>query len=227
MPAAFVKSAKGTSTSSSVAWAFGSATTSGNLIVGIFASDDYNGTPDSGWTQSAEMEQQAWHGSYIWWRISTGETTPQAYTIGSATNSAWVLLEFSGVDATPYDTSQGVIANTYSEDSLTMDPVTPTTGGRLLVAAITGSHTADISATSISGWTNSFTGVDSIGSGGTGTNDCAGAAYRLVTGDGSTTYATAATYGAGNGMGSRGALIISFIEAAGGGGGVSTAWLRA
>jgi hypothetical protein len=42
MALAFVKSASGTSGSSTVAWAFGSATTAGNLIVGMIVADDYN-----------------------------------------------------------------------------------------------------------------------------------------------------------------------------------------
>jgi hypothetical protein len=216
MAIAFVKSAKGSAATSSVAWGFGSATTSGNLIVGAIAADDYNGTPTTGWTQSAEMEQQAFHGGYIWWRISTGETNPQAYTIGSATNSAWILAEFSGIDATPYDTSQGVFTNT-SGGTYSTDVITPTTGERLLVAMLGASDDQNMSTFTVGSWTNSFTGIDSSGSGGgAGTNDLLGLAYRLVTGDGVTTFSTAGTY-SDSGAQSRSALIIAFKAAAVGG----------
>lgn len=215
MAIALVKSNKGTSTSSSVSWAFGSATTSGNLIVGMFAADDYNGTPTSGWTQSSEMEQQTFHGGYLWWRISTGETNLQAYTIASATNSAWIVAEFSGVDSSPYDTSQGISTGT-GGSSYTTDTITPSTGNRVLVAMIGASGAEDMSDNTMSNWTNSFTQVDTIGSAGSGTNDSIGVAYRLVTGNGSTTFSTGADIG-GGGSQSRSALIISFKESAGGG----------
>jgi hypothetical protein len=110
MALAFVKSAKGTSALATTSPAFATATTSGNLVVLGFASDDYNGTVSTGWTQSSEMEQQTFHGGYLWWCISTGQTTMPNYVIGSATSSSWVLAEFSGNDATPYDTSEGQFA---------------------------------------------------------------------------------------------------------------------
>jgi hypothetical protein len=211
MAIAFVKSAKGTSASATVSWGFGSATTSGNLIVGAFAADDYNGSPDSGWTQSTGMEQQTFHGGYVWWRISTGETSPQAYTIGSATNSAWMLAEFSGVDGTPYDVSNGQSEGN-GGSQYTTPAITPTTGGRVLVAMIGGSLTDDLSVQSVGTWINSFTSIDSSGSNGTGTNDIVGLAYRLVTGDGSTTYSSGADYS--TGVQSHSGLIISFKEGA-------------
>jgi hypothetical protein len=133
MAIALVKSAKGTSSVATTTAAFGSATTSGNLIVLAFSSDDYNGTPDTGWTQSSEMEQQTFHGGYVWWRISTGQTSFQ-YTIGSATVSSWVLMEFSGCDSAPYDTSQGVCVAA-GGGTYTTDPITPSTGNRLQVGA--------------------------------------------------------------------------------------------
>jgi hypothetical protein len=105
MAIALVQSAKGTGTTAIVNPSFSVAPTNGNLIVLAFAADDYNGTPNTGWTQSAEMEQQTFHGGYLWWRISTGANPPGGYTIGSATVSAWVLMEFSGADASPYDIS--------------------------------------------------------------------------------------------------------------------------
>src|SRR4029077_3049492 len=110
MAIALVKSAKGLSALATTAPSFGSATTSGNLIVLAFTSDAYNTTPDAGWTESTGMEQSANHGGYIWWRISAGETSFQ-YTIGGAFNTAWVLQEFSGAAASPYDISAGQFSN--------------------------------------------------------------------------------------------------------------------
>jgi hypothetical protein len=209
MALAFVKSAKGVSATAITTPAFGSATTAGNLIVLAFASDDYNGTPDTGWTQSAEMEQQTFHGGYIWWRISTGETTLQTYTIGSATQSAWVAAEFSGNDAAPYDTSQGQFVAT-SGASYTTDIIVPSVGQRLLVAAICGSLPAN--QTGVLGtWLNSFTSIDSQGTIAGATDDIVGLAYRIVTGDGSTSFSTGASYTVGV-QDSRSGLIISFKE---------------
>jgi hypothetical protein len=72
-----------------------------------FASDDYNGSPDTGWTESTGMEQQTFHGGYKWWRVAVDATNSFTYTIGSATESAWVIEEWSGLSATPYDISAG------------------------------------------------------------------------------------------------------------------------
>src|SRR5687768_3451059 len=211
MAVALVKSAKGSSALATTTASFASATTAGNLIVLAFASDDYNGTPGAGWTQSTGMEQQTFHGGYVWWRISTGETSFQ-YTIGSATNSAWVIAEFSGVDATPYDVSNGQFVQT-SSASYTTPSITPSTGNRLLVAMMGGSvgGSTDLSGYSWGSWLNSFTHIDSRGSNGGGTNDLVGIAYRTVTGDGSTGYSSGAT--ATGVLQSRSGLIISFKEA--------------
>lgn len=213
MAVALVKSAKGTSALATTTASFASATTAGNLIVLGFAADDYNGTPGAGWTQSTGMEQQTFHGGYLWWRISTGETN-FSYTIGSATNSAWVIAEFSGVDATPYDISAGNLQNSSSAASYSTPSITPSTGNRLLVGFLGASEPTNLSAYSWSSWLNSFTGIDSIGSGGGGTNDLAGLAYRAVTGNGSTGYSTGATPS--GFTQTRSGLIISFKEAAGG-----------
>lgn len=213
MAIALVKSAKSTSALATVSVGFASPTTAGNIIVLAFASDDYNGTPPSGWNESSEMEQQGFHGAYLWWRISAGETNFTAYTIGSATNSSWLLAEFSGVSASPYDTSQGVIQNTGSSDTLPTDPITPAAGNVVLVALLGGSGAGSQTTNGVSGWTNSFSSIDTIGSGGAGSNTVIGVGYRLVTGDGVTTFSTAGVYAASSQ--SRSALIIALKEATG------------
>ena len=209
MALALVQANEGVSALATTTASFSIAPTSGNLVVLAFASDDYNGTPNTGWTQSAEMEQQTFHGGYIWWRISDGSNSLQ-YTIGSATVSAWVLAEFSGHDATPYDISEGTFIQS-SDLTMTTANITPTTGERLLVAMIGGSSTANLSADSIS-YNNSFTHINSIGTSAGATNDIVGLAYRLVTGNGSTTFNTTGTY-SGGAVQARTALVISFKEA--------------
>ncbi|WP_156908459.1 hypothetical protein [Bradyrhizobium murdochi] len=207
-----VQKAKGVGTTATVDCSFPSATTSGNLIVLAFASNDYNGSPGAGWFQQTGMEQQTFHGGYLWFRISAGETT-FSYTIGSATNSAWVITEWSGVDASPYDTSAGQFEQTTTE-TYTTPAITPSTGDHVLFAMMGGSlgGGADLTANSWGTWLNSFTAIDSQGSGGSGTNDLVGLAYRLVAGDGSTTYSSGAT--ADIVLQSKSGLIISFKAAA-------------
>lgn len=214
MAIALVKSATGTSATATTSPAFGSATTTGNLVVLGFASDDYNGTPDTGWTQSANMEIQGFHGGYIWWRISAGETS-FSYTIASAVSSAWVLAEFSGCDAAPYDTSTSSFANT-SGTNWPTTTITPSTGNRVVVVMVGGSLTTTL-AGNYDAWTNSFTAIDSGGNSTGTTKDCCGLAYRLVVGDGSTTFSTTGDYTGANTCQSRSGLLISFKEAAGGG----------
>lgn len=210
MVASLVRSVEGVSSLATTTCAFPTATAAGNLIVLRFAADDYNGTPNAGWQQSSEMEQQTFHGSYLWWRISTGETSFQ-YTIGSASVSAWVIEEWSGIDATPYDVSGGQFIQT-STNNYTTKAIVPSTGPRVLMASMGGSlGSANLSAQSWGTWLNSFTGGDSIGTSAGATNDIVGAAYRRVTGDGVTSFSTGATCT--NILQSRSGLIIAFKEA--------------
>ena len=213
MAIALVQQAEGVSSTATTNPSFSSAPTSGNLVVLCFAADDYNGTPNSGWTQSTGMEQQTYHGGYVWWRISDGSNPPGGYTIGSASVSAWILTEWSGVDATPYDISAGQFQQT-STNSYTTPSITPTSGDRLLLAMIGGSVAADQNAESIGSWTNSFTAIDYIGTSAGSTDDIVGCAYRLVTANGSTGYSTGATFS--RVEQSKSGLIIAFKAASGG-----------
>ena len=212
MAIALVQSNSGTSASATVNPSFSVAPTNGNLVVLCFASDDYNGTPNTGWTQSSEMEQQVNHGGYVWWRISTGANPPGSYTIGSATNSAWILMEFSGVDASPYDVSEGQSVNFPGSSNYSTPSATPTSGNRLLVAMIGAGANTSMATYTTSGWTNSFTKVRDIGSAGAGTNDAVSTAYRLVTANGSTAYTTTTTWS--SAPQSSSGLIIAFKEGA-------------
>jgi hypothetical protein len=207
-----VQSNEGTSTLATTSPTFASTPTAGNLIILKFASDDYNATPNTGWTQSTGMEQQTFHGGYIWWQISTG-AQPPSYTIGSATNSAWILEEWSGNDPSPYDTSNGTFAQSSGLTQAT-PTITPSAGERLLCVAMGGSlASTNVSAVTVS-WSNSFTTIRDTGNSTTsGTSDWIGAGYRLVTGDGATGYTTTGTISGITPYQSRSGLIISFKAA--------------
>ena len=214
MAIALVKSNQGTATATTaVTPAFGTATTSGNLIVLSFSADNVISGVGTGWTQSANMSQVGNNASHIWWRISTGQTSFPNITYGSNANVAWVIAEFSGVDAAPYDVSTGQQTATTAVN-YTTPTCTPTTGNRLLVAAILGS-TANLNLSGpYTSWLNSFTSITAVGTNAVAGDDvCAGFAYRLVTGNGSTTFTSGATYP--DFCSGRGGLIIAFKEAAG------------
>ena len=221
MALALVKNATGTSLTATTTATFSTAPTSGNLIVMTMSTDAYNGTPDAGWTQSTGMEQQTYHGGYIWWQISNGANS-FPYTIGAATRSTWVLAEFSGNHATPYDISNGAFQQ-LSGVSLLTPTITPTSGNRLLVTALTANDGQSVSAVTQS-WTNSFTNINVIGAG-TGTvNNCCGMAYQIVAANGSTGYSSTGSFAGVTNTAARCALIISFKEAGAVAGGRAKVW---
>lgn len=216
MAATVVQSAEGTSTLATVTAAFSVTPTNGNVIILAFAADDYNGTPNTGWTQSTGMEQQTYHGGYIWWRIASGGSNSFQYTIGSATNSSWVLLEVSGLDAVPYDISAGQCTNS-SAGSYTTPSITPTSGDRFIVAAMGSSASSGDMSADLTTWLNSFTHIRSSGPvSASGTRDSIGVASRDVTANGSTSYSSGASFPFTKT--SHSGLIIAFKVASGGGG---------
>lgn len=190
MAAALVKSASGVATAITVSPAFGSATTSGNIIVLSFTGDDYNVTVDSGWTEQTGMRQEGFHGCYCWWRTSAGETS-FTYTIATAANSSWVISEWSGLNAAPYDISAGQFVNT-SAALYTTPSITPAAADRLMIVTMGGSSTAlDLSGA----WTlilSSFTEVGHAGNA-AGNRTCVLQASRIVT-PASGSYSSGATY---------------------------------
>lgn len=156
------------------------------------------------------MEQQTFHGGYLWWQVSTG-SQPPSYTVGSAVASAWILAEFTGGAASPYDVSNGTFAQS-TGTTIATPTITPTTGQRLLVAMMGGSLSTSLAATTIS-FSNSFTLIRDIGTAGPGESNNVGLSYRVVTGDGATGYTTTATCN--TTTQSRSGLIASFKEATG------------
>jgi hypothetical protein len=211
MAAALVQSNEGTSALAITSPTFASTPTSGNLVVLYFTSDDYNGTPNTGWTQSTGMEQQTFHGGYIWWQVSTG-AQPPSYTIGSASGSSWVLEEWSGLTSTPYDISNGAFTQTTVLTSGTQatPTITPTSGDRLLLAMMGASNPNDMTAATGS-FNNSFSVGGTSGNNIGATRDWVMSGNRSVTADGVTGYTTTGTVGANSE--SRSGLIIAFKAA--------------
>jgi hypothetical protein len=215
MAIALVQSKTGTSALATTTASFNTTPTNGNLIVLAFAADDYNGTANAGWTESTGMNQEAglFHGGYLWWKVASGGSNSFQYTIGSATGSTWLLMEFSGVAASPYDVSAGTSLNA-SNTTITSSAITPTSGNRLLICANGFSAGGNDLTGSTYSYDNSFTLVDTIGRPSPATDIAA--AYRLVTANGSTSYSTTITLTAGNSPQSASAMAIAFKEAAAG-----------
>lgn len=215
MAFAIVQTNEGIGTTATVTPTFSVAPTSGNLVGLAFGAGDYNGTPNAWATQSTGMEQQAFLGGYFWWQISNGVNS-FPYTVGSAVNSAWVLMEFSGHDASPYDISAGTFANGgIGPPYPNIGPsITPTSGNRLLLAVFvamnSGGENNDIDPDS---WTNSFTLIRTSGSTGSGERHHVTVGYRTVAANGSTAYSTQVSY-SNSSANARVGLIIAFKQAA-------------
>ena len=220
MAIASAQTNEGVSTSATIAVAFGSAPTSGNLItLHVTADATLANLVADGWTASSEMQQIDAHEAALLWRISNGSNSMQ-YRLSGAAPSAWVLAEWSGVDATPYDVSEGQRA-TSSATSYTTASMTPTAGDRLLIAQICGSkygNTGNNLSGDLTTWTNSFTHLRTAGHGTGSPADkmAVGVGYRLVTANGSTAYSSGATFPSYT-ADARSGLIIAFKASTGGG----------
>jgi hypothetical protein len=189
-PLAFVQSAEGATTASNpVGLAFSTAPTAGNLIVLAIAAGAYNYNPDAGWFQAVENRENT--GSYLWWRISDGSnsftftTNPTAYV-------SWVMAEFEGGDQIDATT---VLEGLGGGATATTASVVPSTGERLVIAALGGNQNTDLSG-DVTSWTNGFTHVRTAGHGPTSStqNTIVGMAYKIVTGDDTTGVSTGGTY---------------------------------
>ena len=215
---ALVKSAKGTSTASTTTAAFATAPAVGNLIVMGFATNDYNATPNAGWTQSGGAFDTAdQHGAaHVPRRLSVvaDQRRLQFLPVHDRLADQFGMGAgrlFPGVEASPNDVSAGQKNEGGISTSYTTLPITPPIGNRLLVAGINASlNNPSLAAVTVGGWTNSFTGIDLIGTGGVGTNDLASLAYRVVTSTGATAYSTGATFTPTTSTQSQTGLIISF-----------------
>jgi hypothetical protein len=170
------------------------AATANNQILLVVGADDYANTPPTDFTQHTGCEQETFLGHYLWRSTAAGGETSINYTLGTASPSAWIIAEVSGLDsATPYDTSNGQFAQS-SATSYTTPTITPTAGDRLLVATIGGSLNSAFTS-GMGSWLNSFTEQADVWTVlGSGTRDSIGLAILSVTANGSTGYSSGATW---------------------------------
>lgn len=211
-----------TSLSASIVPTLGVATTAGNTIL-IFANGAGTITTPSGFTsRSPQVNIQ---GLYLFEKLvasGTSADTP-TLTMSGAYNATWQIAEYSGLTA--FDVSSGNNSGQVAGGSKPTPSITPTTGARTLVAfmGVTGSSASITTFASgdPQSWTNSFTGQDSsarLGGGGAGNDSMVGGwAQQLgVTGNGVTTFSTAATFTPTGGTGAPATIIASYTEAAAG-----------
>ncbi len=202
-----------TSTLATTAATWDTPATAGNLLIIVVGADDYNATPPTGFTEQTGCGQERFLGLYLWFKVAAGGEASVNYVIGSAVTSVWATFEYSGTTASPYDISNGVNTDTGGATYAT-PTITPTSGGRLLIAAIGAADPGSLSVT-LDGWTNSFT-ERSDQSSPAGTNRVSvGVADRSVTGDGVTTFDTTATFSDAS-IDGRNSIIIALKETAAG-----------
>jgi hypothetical protein len=190
-------------------------------LVLVVVSDDYKTGDPSGYTLSTGASQQVYLGHYVWWKIAAGGETSVQYTIGSASTSAWLVLEFDNIEtSSSLDVSNGqsVIS---AGATYTTPAVTPSTGRRFAIASIGGSLNADFSG--VDTWLNSYTEQAESFHSGSGTRDVVGVATLALDGNGSSTTSSGATYSGGVTAQSRTGILLVFKVATGGGGSVSAA----
>ena len=194
-----VQSAEGLGTTTTTNVSFSTLPTAGNLIVLAWSGALYSDvTVNAGWFQATVSQGN--YGHYIWWRIADGTNGdaahPYPYSLNGTQFSSWVMAEFSGVDQIDVAGWEVSAAGNFSTSGT--PSIAPSTGQRLMIASIMGGlSSVNISSASdddLTSWTNSFTHVASHG--GTSGDDktMVSLAYRVVTGDDSTTYSTGATF---------------------------------
>jgi len=186
----------------------------GNLLIMSVGSDDYAASPPSLWNQSTGCKQETFLGHYFWWKVAAGGETSRSYTIGSGSPSCWATAEYSGLELSPYDISNGTLLGS-SGLTMTTPSITPSAGERLVISSIGG--TLSTGSLTLATWLNSFAERQDIGTTlGSGTRDVVGLADLAATYNGSTGVSSGATY-SGTAQ-SRTGIIISFKVATGGGG---------
>jgi hypothetical protein len=206
-------SATGTSALATTTASFGFTATAGRLLCLIVGSDDYKTGDPTGYTLPTGGAQQTYLGHYFWYKIATGAETSVQYTIGSASKSAWIVLEFDNIDT--IDVSNGQF--TQSSDNEYVTPaVTPTTGRRFAIGSIGGSLDSDFAG--MDAWLNGYTERGESSHSGSGTRDIVGAATLALDGNGSSTTSTGADYSGGRNPQSRTGIIVVFKVTAEAGG---------
>lgn len=202
-------SATGTSALATTTASFGFTATSGRLLCLIVGADDYKTGDPTGYTLPTGGSQQTNLGHYFWYKIAAGGETSVAYTIGSASKSAWIVLEFDSIDT--IDVSNGNL-DASGNSSWSTPAVTPTTGRRFAIASIGGAEPADFSG--LASWTNSYTERADIAHSGSGTRDIVGAATLALDGNGSSTTSSGATYTSVTADASTGIIVVFKVATA-------------
>lgn len=209
-----------TNGSASIVTSLGSATTAGNTIL-IFANGAGTITTPSGFT--SRSPQVNYQGLYLFEKLvaSGNSSDTPTLTMSGAYNATWQIVEYSGITA--FDVSGGNNAGFTTNSTVTTPSITPTTGSRLLVAFVgvtANGYTQTFAAGAPTSWTNSFVGERSdtrLGSSGSGLDSMVGGWADLsgVTGNGSTTYSTTATYTP-SGSAAPATIIAAYKVSAGG-----------
>lgn len=188
----------------------------GNLLIVEAAAGSVVGAGNrpSGYTQSTGMGQVTNLAHYLWWKVATGGEDDAPFTLDASATCTWVMKEYSGLDSSPYDTSDG---NTGAGTGTHTTPaITPTAGDRLLVASIGGINSVNVDT--LGSWTNSFTErEDDATTLAAGASLNIGSADRSITANGTDTFSTTATYEGVNDPDANTGLIISFKVAGAGG----------
>ena len=198
--------ATGTSAVATTTATFGFTATANRLLVLVVAADDYKTGNPSGYTAPANTSiggtgniggTSAFLGHYLWYKVAAGGETSVQYTIGSASNSCWAVLEFDSIDsASAFDVAPTATYTQAGATTYTSPTATPSTGRRFVVATIAGtSSVGNGLLTGVGTWTNSYTEqADIRTTPASGTGDEFGVATLAMDGTGAATTSTGATY---------------------------------
>lgn len=190
--------------------------TAGNMLVVVYGGDSYVASANrpAGFSEPAGGRQETFLGHYVWYKLAAGgETT---FSATSSPTSTWcmIALELSGVAA--LDVSNGTFLAT-GANTMDTPTVTPTAGGRFVVATIGASHNANFNPGQ-GAWTNGFTErADVATSLASGTRDNIAVATLSLTANGVAGVSAGAAWDAEISPQSRTGIILAFQES-------GTAW---
>lgn len=151
MAIAFVQKARGQTNGASTTATFGSATTSGNLLVAIaYTNGVQTGLSVTGWTQAVRTNYSGTASSIgIWYKVADGTETTVTST--GSTICRLHIAEYSGTDAVPLDqVNSGTLNATTTVNTGTINT---TVADEIIIVG--AANTA--SSTGTRSWSNSFT----------------------------------------------------------------------
>lgn len=144
------------------------------LVLVVSSSDYKTGDPAGYAVRTERTGGSVWQGSYVWDKVATGTETSIAYTIGSASKSAYVLFKISGLDtaATPVVATVSGSDGSAGNATITVNNLTTGASGTwFAVAAIDA--TSGVSLPTYGAWANGYT---ELGAG----QNTAGADYNMA-----------------------------------------------